>query len=364
MFRSLLRDRKLIALFLFAILIKLFSTKEHWVESGYTYGLYPVISRIMRIMLGWIPISIGDILYIAAFFFLVVKTWKLLKILARRKVAEYLSWILFRKYLKLVLWIYIIFNLSWGLNYHRAGIASQLGLNVQAYTVTDLADVTRALHQRLNEYAARTDSARRLQLNNNDLLFRQAIDDYNLGKHSYAFLDYEAPSIKPSLFSPVGHYFGFSGYINPFTGEAQMNTAEPVFLKPFVINHEIAHQLGYGKENEASFVSFLVSKASSNIDFRYSLYYELFFNALYECRRNGDTITSKALLPSLHARVIADKMEERSFRQRRKNVVQPYVTDFYSGYLKMNNQPKGMATYNEVIAWLIAYLKKYGKTAI
>jgi hypothetical protein len=37
---------------------------------------------------------------------------------------------------------------------------------------------------------------------------------------------------------------------------------------------------------------------------------------------------------------------------------------FYDGFLKMNNQPKGKETYNEVVAWLIAYMKRYGEEAI
>jgi hypothetical protein len=40
------------------------------------------------------------------------------------------------------------------------------------------------------------------------------------------------------------------------------------------------------------------------------------------------------------------------------------MSDFYDSYLKMNNQPKGKATYNEVVAWLIAYMKKYGAQAL
>ena len=94
-------------LLLLAVLIKLFSLNADWVERYYTYGIYPVISRILRVSLGWIPFSMGDLLYIAAFIFLVFKAWKLIRLLARRQVKEYLSWILFRKYLKLVLWIYI-----------------------------------------------------------------------------------------------------------------------------------------------------------------------------------------------------------------------------------------------------------------
>ena len=40
------------------------------------------------------------------------------------------------------------------------------------------------------------------------------------------------------------------------------------------------------------------------------------------------------------------------------------MTGVYDKYLKLNNQPKGKATYNEVIAYLIAYMKKFGKEAL
>ncbi|MCW3073787.1 MAG: hypothetical protein JWP69_856 [Flaviaesturariibacter sp.] len=364
MLNSLLRDRKLVALVVLAIVIKLFSVNEQWVEEYYTYGFYPHLSKALRFLFGWIPFSIGDILYIVAAIYLVLKAWKLLRLLARRKVKEYLSWILFRKFLKLVISIYIVFNLFWGLNYNRLGIAYQLGLEVKPYSQNDLFQVTQLLQQRLNFYAAKEDTMKRLELNRLPLLKTEGVKNYKKAANSFPFLSYERPSVKTSVFSPIAHYFGFTGYFNPFTSEAQMNSEEPVFLKPFVVNHEMAHQLGYGKENEASFVAYLACKASDNANFRYSVYYELYYNALFECRMTGDTTMQRALSKSLHPRVRRDKRQEIQYRLGKKNKVSPFVTDFYDGYLKLNNQPKGMATYNEVIAWLIAYVKKNGAAAI
>jgi len=364
MFKSLLRDRKLLILTFVAILIKLFGLNATWVENYYTYGVYPYISMVLRLLLGWIPFSFGDLVYILAFIFLVLKTWKLLRLLVKRKVKEYLSWILFRKYLKLVLWIYILFNVLWGLNYDRKGISQQLALDVKTYTKDDLFRLTQVLQHRVNFYAEREDSVKRLRLRLRENLFGQAVSDYDKAKNKYHFLTYHHPSLKPSIFSGVGHYFGFSGYLNPFTNEAQMNMAEPVYTKPFVINHEIAHQLGYGKENEASFVSYLVGKESDNTNFRYSVYYELFFNALSETIQTRDTIFIMNMRNSLHQRVKTDKWDEIQFRTKRKNKMAPYVSDFYNNYLKLNNQPKGLATYDEVIAWLVAYMKKYGEEAM
>jgi hypothetical protein len=69
MFKTIVRDRLLISLLLLSILIKIFSLDPARVESYYTFGFYPVISGVLRTLLGWIPFSIGDLLYIAAFFF-------------------------------------------------------------------------------------------------------------------------------------------------------------------------------------------------------------------------------------------------------------------------------------------------------
>ncbi len=364
MLKTLLRDRLLLVLLVLCILVKLFSLRADWVERYYTHGFYPYFSSTLRFLLGWIPVSVGDLLYVGAFIYLVVKTWKYLRILAKRQVKEYLSWVLLRKFVRLVLWIYLVFNISWGLNYNRQGIARQLQLDVKRYDKKELFELTSLLQQKLNESAALVDTVKRTEWQQNAKLFRQGKRDFDLAARQYPFLDYHIPSIKASLFSSVGHYFGFSGYFNPFSGEAHLNTAEPVFVKPFVLNHEIAHQLGYGKENEASFVSFLAGKNSDQVDFRYSLYYELYFNAFREVVITRDSIAIRSYSKNLHPRAQRDRAAEISFRSKRKNRMQPLVTDFYDGYLKMNDQPGGITTYNEVTSWLIAYMKKYGAEAL
>lgn len=363
MFKSLLRDRKLLILFFAAVAIRLFAAKAEWVEKYYTYGFYPLLSQLLRWLLGWIPFSVGDVLYVAAFFWLVLKTWKLVRLLAKRRMKEYLSHVLFRKYLRLVLGIYLVFNLCWGLNYDRQGIAAQLALQTTTYDSTDLLDLSRILVERVNFYAAQIDTTERPAMDRSAYLFNEAKKDFQQAEKEFAFLNYSNASLKPSLFSYMGHYFGFTGYFNPFTSEAQLNVDEPVFIKPFVVNHEIAHQLGYGKENEASFVSFLASKNSANLHTRYSLYYELLSSAFRESMMANARQALK-LYKEVHPRVSRDRLAEWQWRHKRRNRMAPLVSDFYDGYLRLNNQPKGLQTYNEVIAWLIAYRKKYGAQAI
>jgi hypothetical protein len=363
MFKSLLRDRNLVFLLLLAIVIKVFSLNEAWVEKYYTYGFYPVFSKALRLLFGWIPFSLGDLVYVGAFIFLVMKAWKLIRLLAKRKVKEYLSWILFRKYLKLVLWIYIVFNVFWGLNYNRQGIAHQLGLNVQAYTAKDLYDLASALQQQLNTYAVQVDSVKRLSLNNNTILFNEGIAVYKGISGQYPFLTYKQASLKPSLFTDIGQFFGFTGYYNPFSGEAQIKTSVPVFVKPFILCHEMAHQLGYAKENEANMVAFLSGRVSDNVEFRYSAYWDAYTYAVRELRRY-DTTAFKELRKTVHPQFRKDYKTYLEYLYKSRNVVEPLMSEFYDSYLKMNNQPKGRATYNEVVAWLVAYMKKYGKAGL
>ena len=364
MFKALFLDRYLILLFFLAVLIKFFSLNADWVEKYYTFGLYPVVSVTLRILFGWIPFSLGDLLYVLAFIWLVRKVWKLVVLLKRQQARAYLSWQLFRKYLKLALLVYIIFSLFWGLNYYRKGIEKQLALDLKPYGSRDLFELTTVLQQRLNSYAANVDSAQRLRYNQNRFLFAKGAEAYDSAQKSLSFLHYGRRSVKPSLFTSIGKWFGFTGYYNPFTAEAQLKTDIPVFLKPFVVAHEMAHQLGYAKENEANFVGYLTCKASGNTDFLYSAYFDLYRDAVAECasflgKKEMDSLRSK-----LPERVAADLHDLRLYLIRNKNFIEPLMSGAYDRYLKLNNQPKGHATYSEVIAYLIAYMKKYGAAAI
>jgi hypothetical protein len=363
MFKSLLRDRLLISLLIVSILIKAFSLNAEWVERYYTFGFYPVISKTLRALFGWIPFSVGDLLYITASIFLILKAWKFIRLLVKRQLKQYLSLRLFGKYLKLVLWIYIVFNVSWGLNYDRQGIAKQFGLEVQNYTPADLYELTSALQKQLNFYAAKVDSLKRLPLNNNRTLFKEGIASYKNASRQYPFLTYSNPSIKPSMLTYLGEYFGFTGYYNPFTAEAQLKTTVPVFTKPFIVCHEMGHQLGYAKENEANFSSYLAGRISDNIEFRYSVYYDMYGYAMNDLLVYNPLCFIE-LKKSEHPQVKKDNRTYREYILKSKNAVEPVMSMAYDRYLKLNKQPSGKQSYNEVVDWLIAYMKKYGKETL
>lgn len=363
MLQRVLKDRILLSLLILILLLKLFSLNEKIVEQYYTSGVYQVISRGLRFLFGWIPFSIGDVLYTCSIAWVVWEVVKLVVLLIKRQARPYFTLTAFLKYLRLGLFVYSIFTLFWGLNYYRRGISSQLGLTVKEYSKEQLINITCQLQEKLNRYAALEDSISRLKLNDNEFLFAKARQTFLLTAGQFPYLRYSQPSLKPSLFGEMGDYLGYTGYYNPFTGEAQVKTTVPVFLKPFIICHEIGHQLGYAKENEANFVSFLACRASGDIDFLYSVYFDMYRYALNDLMHK-DLFRAIAISRSVHPRVKNDIRELQRYFLKTKNAIEPLSNKFYDQYLKLNNQPKGFQTYNEVVAWMIAFREKFGTQAL
>jgi uncharacterized protein DUF3810 len=361
-FRKIRKNWKWICLISLAIVIKIISFFPAIVETYYTYGMYPVICKIQRIAFGWIPFSIGDFLYAVIVLYFLAKIFQLIKAVFQKKISKPVVKSIVRQLLYFSLSVYVFLNALWGLNYSRQGISSQLGLKVQKYNTNDLDTLTGLLQHRLNQYALLYDSARRRSLSKKTI-FHKSSEAYKLANKQFSFLKYSYPSLKPSMYTYMAQFFGFTGYYNPFTGEGQVRTNVPVFIQPFISTHEIAHQLGYGKENEANFVAFLVCKLYDDNDFRYSLYFDLYSYSISELF-NYDYRLTKKFYQTLDTQVKKDRRELWRFYSKSRNIIEPLVLRVYDQYLRMNNQPKGRHTYNEVLAWLIAYYKKYGKDSI
>jgi len=341
-----------------ATLIKLVSLAPGMVEAGYSTGAYPVISLVLREITGWLPVCLGDILYTVAIIWLLVKIVKAIVNFFRRKTTwagfgQSLGGIIVK-----VLWVYILFYGLWGLNYSRYGISYQLRLKPQRYATAELKHIAALLITKVNA-SRKTLGDSTFSYPSSKIIYSLAANAYDSASKQYPFLQYRCPSVKNSLFGPLNNYFGFLGYYNPFSGEAQVNTKVPTFIIPYTACHEIAHQVGYGSESEANFVGYLAAKASNNNILQYSTYADLFSYANGELFVR-DSAAARSNFRSLDTLVKQDYRLYRKFLLKYKNPIEPLLRLFYGEYLKANNQPKGIDTYDEVIAWLIAYEKKYG----
>src|SRR6185312_11535565 len=304
----------------------------------------------------------GDILYATAVIYLLYRLIRGGRRVVRGEAGK--GWMVrgIRQLLFAVLWLYVLFNLLWGLNYDRLGIADQLGLHTLPYHTEDIDRLTGLIVDRLNVLDSiarpgREDFERTAALRDRAVA---AYDSLEVGAPEF---DYRGVSVKASLYSFPGLYIGFAGYYNPFTGEAQINVGDPPFTLPYTTCHEMGHQLGYAKESEANFVGFLAAKTSSDPAVRYSAYLELYqycFRELYY----RDSALAVAYRGKIAPGVRQDLKDLQRFNRKYSNSMALMVWSGYSGYLRANRQPHGLRSYSDVTAWLLAYMNKFGPPAL
>jgi hypothetical protein len=168
-------------------------------------------------------------------------------------------------------------------------------------------------------------------------------------------LAYETPSQKQSLYSLPLAYMGFSGYLNPFTNEAQVNSKTPVNSMPLTLAHEQAHQLGYAAESEANFVAFLATYNHKDPYFRYAAH----TFALRYCLKDlykRDKTTFKALTNNIHSGITKDFRNREKKWAQFENPLEPIFKRVYGGFLKANQQTQGIESYNQVVALVVNYM--------
>ena len=360
-----MKERKriilLVILLLACLAIHYYSSNENSVEKGYAISFYPAISKVFRFVFGWLPFSIGDLLWAIIILFLIQKLFYFFRFLFSKKRRTGALDKIKQTTVSVLIFcstVYILFNILWGINYNRVGIASQLQLKMDKYTVEELKLINAVLVEKIN-------TSKQILIKNsisypdNAMLFSMTKKAYDSVEKKYHFLAYKNASLKKSMWGWLGNYLGFVGYYNPFTGEAQVNTTVPKFTQPFTACHEVAHQLGYAKEMEANFVGYLAASNSADTLFHYSVYTDLFTYAnrtLFFADSAAAVQYRKLLLPA----VITDFKERRKFALDHTSFLEPVFRTLYGKFLQSNQQPMGILSYDEVTSFIIAYYKKFG----
>lgn len=333
-------------------LVKVLAHYPEFVETYYSNGLYPIISKIFRYVFGWLPFSFGDLLY--AFMIIYALRWLIKN--RKRFIKDTKLW--FVDMFAALSLIYFAFHLFWGLNYHRQPLHENLNLD-HDYTTEQLVLVTKKLIEKSNTY--------HLKITNNDTLkvnipysksdiFKRTQNGYDHLKRVFPHLEYHPKSIKKSLFSYPLTYMGFSGYLNPLTNEAQVDALIPVYRFPTTTAHEIAHQLGYAAENEANFIGFMATINNDDVYFKYSGYTFGLRFCLNEIYRRDATLY-ETIVADVNTGILKNYEEVRLFWEAYQNPAEPFFKIFYSNFLKANKQEKGMKSYSYVVALLVNYLE-------
>ncbi len=329
--------------------VAIFFLSQHseWVETYYSNYFYHYYSLFLRFLFGEIPFSVGDIGYILLVIYIIMQLWQFLK--NRRfsiyKLGAFISVIVF------------LFYANWGLNYYREPIEKRLHFDNPKYTLEELVSFTEKLIKKTNET--------HLKLVKNDtLLVQKNLSDkelLELSQKAYQKLFKKHPvletselSYKNSLFSTPLSYAGFSGYLNPFTGEAQINKNTPMNGKAVTACHEMAHQTGIAFEDEANFLAYLATTQSDDLFYQYSGYTFGLGYCLGNLRRNGYQ-QYNILIKQINKGILKDWEERGNHWKKYKNKSQKYFSKSYDQFLKLNQQSNGITSYRKVVKLILNY---------
>ena len=180
---------------------------------------------------------------------------------------------------------------------------------------------------------------------------------YDIMNEEYSLLTNFTSRIKPVRFSGVMSDLGITGIYSFFTGEANVNVEYPDYYLPFTAAHEMAHQRGISRENEANFVAFLVCIASDDAYIRYSGYlnmYEYLSIALYRTDRKLYYETEKLL----HDVALSDMDAAYDvYLLHKDSPLGKINTKLNDLYLKANGT-EGVVSYNYVVRLTVGYYQK------
>ena len=257
---------------------------------------------------------------------------------------------------------FLLYMVSDGANYSRVPVAELMDLPDRSYTKEELYLCTRDLAQKAS--AARQnvpedkDGCAALSVSRSELL-RETDDCYLKLQKKYPFLTSGTRRVKSVALSHLWSYTGYTGVYCPWFCEASINTDVPVCEFGHTAAHEVAHTMGFAKEDECNFLGWLACAKSGQPDYVYSGYFQAYIycaNALYKADRG----LWKKAYSELSDGVVRDLRNGREYWKQFEGEVQETSQNFNDAFIKANGVKSGVFSYDEMVELMLRYYDQCG----
>ena len=314
------------------------------------------LRSVFAVLTNWIPFSLGEavILLLPLALFLVL----------RHAIKHYCSsWRAAMVYigmlLSVVVTLFSVFTLNFAAGYRGSPLDQKLELDRQKVSAQELYDTAEILIENINRETAEVEFGEggfsAMPYNLHDMNHHLA-EAYRGFSDEHDFITHVDSRVKPVLVSEVMSYMHITGVYSFFTGEANINVNFPDYTIPYTAAHELAHQRGVAREDEANFVAFLVCINSDDPYIRYCGYlnaYEYVANALY---RADKELYYKASA-HLNTEVKSEMAAYNDFYDKyRESTVSEVSGTINNSYLQSQGTP-GTVSYGMVVDLTVAYYK-------
>ena len=335
-------------------------------EEAYSRGIYPKLVSAWSGATSKLPFSIAEfVVYFIALLTLVriIKSagWIIHERTARGRLFYLFDLALSGAVLAGALCF--LFIALWGLNYNRLPFAATSGLEIPPAPVSVLEKSCRLLVEQTNELRGHVredeNGVMALSVPMKNTLSR-AREGYKTAAAEFKTLGALEPGQpKQVLGSKLLSYAGITGVYFPITAEANINTDIRHAEAPFTICHELAHQLGYAREDEANFIAWVACSYSPYEDYRYSgavMALTHLLNAL----NSRDAAAWGRVRGMCSPAVNRDLNAMGQYWQLFEGPVNEISESINDSFLKANRQEDGVKSYGRMVDLVIAWLRANG----
>lgn len=342
-----------------AILIKqIMANYPEFTEKFYSRGIYKFIMQPVSLLTGLFPFSVAELALIILFIYIPIRLIYLIIKAIRKGKGIILLQFLANVILIGSLWFFVQV-IVWNINYERLPYSELANINIQNSSLDELEALCRWLVDDTNKIRGQVsenqDGIMLVEGGYRSVLKRASIG-YDAIEQEYPFLGGKYGPPKPVLLSRLMSYSNIIGIYSCLTGEANIDIDIPEISLASTVMHEMAHQRGFAREDEANYIAYKTCMAHPDIDFKYSgsvmaLQYSM--NALYaespERYFNVASNYSPGYLRDLEA--------ERDYWKQFQGIAKQVANKMNDAYLKLNGQTDGVKSYGRMIDLLLAEYK-------
>lgn len=181
-----------------------------------------------------------------------------------------------------------------------------------------------------------------------------ASSSYDKLHEQYGFIDSFRAPVKRLAVSPLMTYTHISGIYSFFTGEANLNTNYPEFVNVYTVCHEMAHQRGIARENEANFIAYLVCITSDDTYMQYCGYLNMLEYLATAINKTSPADLQK-LYQTLDTRIIAELNTYSEFFEKYSKSTASKVSEKINNTYLVSQGTPGTVSYGMVVELAVAY---------
>ena len=321
------------------------------------------VSHALRFVLskltGVLPFSFAELIIILLPVIAFVSLWYLLKYRCDTRKATIVTSVCILSVASMFLSSFV---LCFGTAYRGTPLEEKLNITSAPVNKQELYEASEHLLKKINELSEKieySESGFSVMPYDFDEMNDKLIEAYDSFCTDYAFIRNFKSQLKPVMLSEAMSYTHITGVYTFFTGESNINVNFPDYTIPYTSAHELAHQRGIAREDEANMIAFLVCIRSEDPYIQYSAYlnvYEYVSTALYY----ADKELYKEIRQKISSSVYGEQVAYSKFFDKYDNSVASQVSIAVNdAYLKTQGT-QGSISYGMVVDLTVAYFKSLG----